>query len=415
MLLPVPDARASALGARPPLRRPRACLVSGTAAGVARHLGWSPTGVRIVFVLLALVWGAGILLYAWLWAFTPWDDADAAARDAGAVGADTKAAGAPSRRVPVAWILTGLSLVALLVAVGIAARNLPAAVVITTGRMWWLPLLLTTALAVGAGVWATFVDAADPARGPRHALVVRLSATGVLGLLLVVQLTTLQQGGLVSFAGALMVIAGIALVHSSTFVDKWRAMSGERVRRIREEQRSEMAAHLHDSVLQTLALIQNRAGASSEVARLARAQERELRAWLYDGDAPADSDLATDLRDYAAALELDYPVRIDVVSAGASTERASGEVAAAAREAMLNAARHAGGEVSVYIEGHTDAVDVFVRDRGPGFDLDAVPDDRLGVRESILGRMRRVGGSATVRPGAGGAGAEVHLRFGGQA
>ena len=92
-----------------------------------------------------------------------------------------------------------------------------------------------------------------------------------------------------------------------------------------------MAAHLHDSVLQTLALIQNRGGASSDVARLARAQERELRAWLYDGDQPADSDLATDLRDYAAALELDYPVRIDVVVAGVSSERASGEIAAAAR------------------------------------------------------------------------------------
>jgi signal transduction histidine kinase len=170
-----------------------------------------------------------------------------------------------------------------------------------------------------------------------------------------------------------------------------------------------MAAHLHDSVLQTLALIQNRAGASSEVARLARAQERELRSWLYDGDTPADSDLPTDLRDFAGALELDYPVRIDVVSAGSSTERASGEVAAAAREAMLNAARHAGGEVSVYIEGSPSSVDVYVRDRGTGFDLDGIPVDRLGVRESIIGRMRRSGGSATVRPTE--AGTEVHLRF----
>jgi len=162
-------------------------------------------------------------------------------------------------------------------------------------------------------------------------------------------------------------------------------------------------------VLQTLALIQNRAGASSEAARLARAQERELRAWLYDGDAPADSDLATDLRDYAGALELDYPARIDVVSAGLSTERASGELAAAAREAMLNAARHAGGEVSVYIEGAVTGVDVFVRDRGQGFDLDEVPGDRLGVRQSIVGRMRRAGGTATVRSDT--TGTEVHLRI----
>ncbi len=161
-----------------------------------------------------------------------------------------------------------------------------------------------------------------------------------------------------------------------------------------------MAAHLHDSVLQTLALIQHRAGASSEVARLARAQERELRSWLFDGDAAADSDVVTDLRDYAAALELDFPVHIEVVSAGASDERASGEVAAAAREAMLNAARHAGGEVSVYIEGSASSIDVYIRDRGPGFDPADALADRLGVRESIVGRMRRAGGSATVRPGA---------------
>ncbi|MFT4211728.1 MAG: PspC domain-containing protein [Microbacterium sp.] len=390
---------------RPPLRRPRECLVSGTASGVATHLGWSPTGVRIVFVLLTLFSGAGVLLYAWLWAFTPWEEA------VPQNGPD--AAGTPSRRVPVAWILFGLS------GAGLAQVGAFAIVLGTrgeaysTGSAWWAALLSTTALAVGAGMWATFIDEDDTARGPRHALVVRLAATGVLALLLVLQLAGLQQGGIVAFAGALVLIAGIMLVHSSVLVERWRELAGERVRRIREEQRSEMAAHLHDSVLQTLALIQNRAGASSEVARLARAQERELRAWLYDGDAPADSDLSTDLRDYAAALEIDYPVRIGVVSAGVSTERASGEVAAAAREAMLNAARHAGGEVSVYIEGTTDTVDVYVRDRGPGFDLDVVPDDRLGVRESILGRMRRAGGSATVRAGAGGVGTEVHLRFGG--
>ncbi|MGP3535781.1 sensor histidine kinase [Microbacterium sp. RD1] len=212
---------------------------------------------------------------------------------------------------------------------------------------------------------------------------------------------------------ALVPLIGIGALYSSTLLERWRDLSRERVRRIRDEQRSEMAAHLHDSVLQTLALIQNRAGASSEVARIARAQERELRSWLYDGDEPADSDLPTDLRDHAAALELDYPVHIEVVAAGTTVERASGELAAASREAMLNAARHAGGDVSVYIEGAGSRVDVFVRDRGPGFDLDAVPPDRLGVRESIIGRVRRAGGAATVGRGVEGAGTEVHLTLGG--
>ncbi|MET0296820.1 MAG: PspC domain-containing protein [Microbacterium sp.] len=385
--------------ARPALRRPRDCVVSGTAAGVAAHLGWSTAGVRAVFVLLTLLWGAGALLYVWIWVLTPWAERDP----------DSAPDAAPSRRAPVAWILTAVSALASVAALAV----LWSAVVVSdysTGT-WAGTVILAGASAVAAGMWATFVDRADPSRGPGHELAVRLSVTGILLVLVVSQVAVMQSAGLVAFLLAVGLLAGIALVYSSTLIEKWRTLAGERTHRIREEQRAEMAAHLHDSVLQTLALIQNRSGASTEVARLARAQERELRAWLYDGDAPADSDLPTDLRDYAGALELDFPVRIDVVSAGLSTERASGDVAAAAREAMLNAARHAGGDVSVYIEGSASAVDVFVRDRGPGFDLGAVPGDRLGVRESIVGRMRRAGGSATVKPGAGGVGTEVQLHF----
>lgn len=386
---------AAPVRARIPLRRSRACAVSGTAEGLAAHLGRRPTAVRAVFVLLTLLWGAGALLYAWIWIFTPWQDGDAA----------------PTRRVPVAWILTaasGLSAVAVLAVFGSAWV---AEASLISNPSWFGWTAVTAALAVAAGMWATFADRGDPARGPRHELSVRLTVTGILVALLLMQLAIMQQTGLVSFVWAIAIIAGIAAVYSSTLIAKWRALSGERVRRIREEQRAEMAAHLHDSVLQTLALIQNRAGASSEAARLARAQERELRSWLYDGDSPADSDLPTDLRDYAGALELDFPVRIDVVSAGLSTERASGEVAAAAREAMLNAARHAGGDVSVYIEGTISGVDVYVRDRGPGFAIADVPGDRLGVRESIIGRLRRIGGTATVEPGVGGVGTQVHLHL----
>ncbi|MFB7884443.1 PspC domain-containing protein [Microbacterium sp. NPDC056057] len=390
---------------RPPLRRPRDCAVSGVSAGLARHLGWPLWVVRGAFVALTVVWGAGALLYAWLWVFVPWDDPRTDAATEAAPVHDV-----PTRRVPVAWLLTGAAIAVALVTVAAIALFGANGVGSTSLPGWVGGVVLATALAVAAGAWATLVDRRDPARGPRHENVVRIVVTVALILLLLTQLSALRQTGVAGFVIALLPIAGILLVYSSILVDRWRELSGERVRRIREEQRAEMAAHLHDSVLQTLALIQNRAGASSEVARLARAQERELRAWLYDGDAPADSDLPTDLRDYAAALELDYPVRIDVVSAGLPAERASGEVAAASREAMLNAARHAGGDVSVYIEGNANAVDVYVRDRGPGFDLDDVPDDRLGIRQSILGRMRRAGGSATIRRGAGG-GTEVHLRF----
>lgn len=375
---------------RQALTRDRDCLVAGVSAGLARHLGVRVWMVRALFIALTMCGGAGILLYAWCWAFTPWADGD----------------GTPSRRVPVAWMLLAPASVGMLIVLfwrggsDWLSGTIPpdAAAVVVFG---------TVGAATGAGLWATLIDRTDTARGPRHTMLVRILSIALLAMLFGLLLT--RPVGSTGVALVLVPLAGILAVLLSTLIPRWRDLAGERVRRIREEQRSEMAAHLHDSVLQTLALIQNRAGASSEAARLARAQERELRAWLYDGDAPADSDLATDLRDYAGGLELDYPVRIEVVSAGLSTERASGELAAAAREAMLNAARHATGEVSVYIEGNATDVDVFVRDRGPGFRLDDVPGDRLGVRESIIGRMRRAGGSGTVRSDE--SGTEVHLRL----
>lgn len=371
---------------RPPLVRDRDCVVAGVSTGLARHLGAPLWTIRALFIALSLCGGAGLLLYAWCWVFMPWAEGD----------------GTPTRRMPVAWMLLVAAVVGALAVlslwIGAAASDYAAVVV-------WS----TTAFATGAGLWATLIDRADTARGPRHAMVVRVLAAVLLAGVFA-QLLIRPVGGV---ALVLLPLAGLLAVLSSTFVHRWRELAGERVRRIREEQRSEMAAHLHDSVLQTLALIQNRAGASSEAARLARAQERELRAWLYDGDAPADSDLPTDLRDYAGALELDYPVRIDVVSAGLSAERASGGLAAAAREAMLNAARHAGGEISVYIEGSVAGVDVFIRDRGSGFTLDDVPSDRLGVRESIIGRMRRSGGAGSVRSDENGTEVHLHLPAGG--
>jgi signal transduction histidine kinase len=384
----------------PPLTRRRDCWVAGVASGLADHLGLPVVVVRIAFAVTAFLGGAGVLLYCWLWAFAPWEDVDAAA-----VPADRSRADRISRRAPVAWILIAAEGAVLLWGVAEVFEG-------GSDRLDRLAPAVVAAIALAAatGAWATLIDRADPDRGPRHEQVVRALAAAMLVVLGLMAPAAPGAG----FAGAMLSVLaaiGVALVYAPSLIAVWRDLTDERVRRIRDEQRSEIAAHLHDSVLQTLALIQNRAGASSEAGRLARAQERELRGWLHGGDAPADSDLATDLRDYAAALELDYPARIDVVAVGMSDERASGDLAAAAREAMLNAARHAGGDVSVYLEGSGRAVDVYVRDRGPGFDPAAVPSDRLGVRESITGRMRRAGGSATVTPGSGGTGTEVHLRF----
>ncbi|GAA1825591.1 ATP-binding protein [Agromyces salentinus] len=375
--------------------RPRACVATGVAAGMAEHLGWPVTVVRLAFAATSLAAGAGLLLYVWLWALTPWAPGDER----------------PTRRAPVAWLLVVASTLSLLGAWVVSAWVLDGD---EGGLRWWFGAVLAgVGLAVASGAWAGFVDRPDPERGPRHELAIRLSATALLAITAVALVfgDVAHEYPVPTFAAALAAVLGIGLVYAPTLVTAWRDLADERTKRIREEQRSEIAAHLHDSVLQTLALIQNRAGASSEVARIARAQERELRDWLFDGDTPADSDLGTDLRDFAAALEIDYPVTIDVVVVGESRERASGEVAAAAREAMLNAARHAGGEVSVYVESSPETVEVFVRDRGEGFELGDVPGDRLGVRQSIIGRMRRAGGSGEVRRGAGGIGTEVRLRF----
>ncbi len=374
----------------PRLARPRDCVATGVAAGLAEHLGWPVALVRLGFVLTSLLGGAGLLLYLWLWALTPWQPGEQA----------------PKRRAPVAWIL----LAAAAVPLGLAAVSGGPP---TGGPAWFWPALAGVGLIVAASAWAGFLDRPDADRGPRHEFAVRIVATVALALVAVVIVfgPAASEAPRPAFAVALAAVAGIALVYAPTLVTRFRELSEERTRRIREEQRSEIAAHLHDSVLQTLALIQNRAGATSEVARIARAQERELREWLFAGDAVPDRDLGAELREVAAVLEIEYPVSVDVVVVGEQRERASGELAAASREAMLNAARHAGGEVSVYVEGRPDAVEVFVRDRGEGFSLEDVPADRLGVRQSIVGRMRRAGGEAEVGRGVGGVGTQVRLRM----
>jgi signal transduction histidine kinase len=235
----------------------------------------------------------------------------------------------------------------------------------------------------------------------------------VLGVLLV----SFASAGLLHLVGvqrnlgeAIGVVAIIAtmlgLLTVPWFVRMARSLSFERSARIREQERAEVAAHLHDSVLQTLALIQKRAGDPREVAGLARRQERELRSWLLarPGDAEEDS-VATALERAAAEVEELHKVPIEVVTVGDRPLNGSLEaMVQAAREAMTNAAKFACSErVDLYAEVEPSRVEVFVRDRGVGFDPNAIPADRRGVRDSIIGRMERHDGRAAVhsRPGEG--------------
>ncbi|WP_432496301.1 sensor histidine kinase [Kineococcus auxinigenes] len=396
-------------GARPRLVRPVAGRrAGGVAAGLAAHLDVPAGRVRVAFAALAVLAGAGLALYAVYWFLVP-DE-----RDAGSGG---------RRADPSAWVLAHRD--ALVGGVLVLAGALAA---LRLGGVDASARVVLPVLVVGAGVvlaWSQ-LDATRRARwvsgaGGGRGAALRVAAGTSLVLLGVVLFLALggdaaALGG--SVLGAVAVLAGVAVVLTPWAVRLWRDLDAERAALAREQERAELAAHVHDSVLQTLALIQRRSTDGVEVARLARAQERDLRRWLYGDHGTAAGTLGAALRAAAAEVEDASGATVEVVLVGdldaLVLERGTSALAQAAREALLNAGRHAGGTVSLYAEalgaGDRRSFEVFVRDRGPGFDLDAVPQDRLGVRESILGRMARAGGSASVRRPADG-GTEVALRL----
>jgi signal transduction histidine kinase len=209
----------------------------------------------------------------------------------------------------------------------------------------------------------------------------------------------------------LVTVAGIALITGPWWLKLVRDLSEERRERIRSEERADIAAHLHDSVLQTLALIQRNAQSPREVARLARSQERELRTKLYGAGIP-NRQVGAAVHAAAAEVEDTYAITVDVVVVGDQVlDTRLDALVAATREAMVNAAKHAGvTTVSVYAEVDGGRAEVFVRDRGIGFDLEAISDDRQGVRGSIIGRLERHHGTATIKSKPGD-GTEVALRM----
>jgi signal transduction histidine kinase len=190
----------------------------------------------------------------------------------------------------------------------------------------------------------------------------------------------------------------------------------ERQARIRAEERADMAARVHDSVLQTLAMIQRSADQPQEVAKLARAQERELRSWLFEGRAPGSfgaegaATLSAGVEQIEREVEAAHGVAVDAVTVGdAPLDEELRALLAAGKEATVNAAKWSGASsVSIYVEVEPKRVSMFVRDRGAGFDSEAVADDRKGIAESIRGRMQRHGGTAVIRS-VPGEGTEVEL------
>lgn len=397
--------------------------LGGVARGLAGHLGLPVIWVRLIFVGLATADGLGALLYAAFWFFVPLGIGGVdAERPPAAVTTEVSPDG---RRRLVARKPDKGQIVALLAMVVVAMAFVGNVNLDGSTKAYVFPALL-----VAAGVALVWRQADNARRARwmavgrrRHTLTLARSAAGVLLVgagvsgIFVLQGSAAHLGAVLQ--AALAVLVGIALLAGPYLVRMTQDLSEERLMRIRAQERAEVAAHVHDSVLHTLTLIQRNAESPSEVRRLARAQERDLRAWLYnpegtgkDEDEEPDT-LAEAVRRSAAEVEDKHGVPIEVVVVGDCPldERLTAQMQAA-REAMVNAAKYGGegGAVQVFAEVEGETVFVSVRDRGPGFDLDSVPDDRMGVRESIIGRMQRNGGTARLRAVPGG-GTEVELEM----
>jgi len=399
---------------RGPIRRSRdERLLAGVAGGLARRLGWDPTVVRVLILMVSLS-GFGVAVYVLAWLLIPAD---------GETEPIASRSLADRRGIALALAFVPVFVIALLIGAALGAS--------------WISSLAVPAIVSAAGlilIWrnadpteqaflhraaAPVLQLAQPADGSGRSR--RLLLRIVAGLALLV-------GGLVvllerhsaratfrPLAGLLLIIAAIVTVVGPWWLRVARDLVVERQARARAEERAELAARVHDSVLQTLALIQRRADQPQEVIQLARAQERELRSWLFDGTGPAavgdqDSTFAAGVRRIQEEVEALHGVTVDAVVVGdCELDDGLRSLLAAGREAAVNAAKWSGAPVlSLFGEVEESSVSLFVRDRGIGFDPSAVPADRKGIAESIRGRMDRSGGTVAIRSSPG-AGTEVAL------
>ena len=397
----------SAPAAMPWRRDPDRGLVAGVAAGIAGRLGIDPIIVRVAFAAASLAGGAGLAAYLLAWALMPAEGGAQAPIERIAARRDT-------------WLVVS----------GMVCLALAALLLLREWGLWFSDQFVVPVSLVAAGgalIWRQSQAPPDEREAPpaertaRAVPALRLPADAqgraLVGVALVV------GGGLVFLwlnhalapardvlLAVVVVVIAFTLILAPWWVRLVRGLADERAERIRSQERAEVAAHLHDSVLQTLALMQRRVDDPREVAALARRQERELRAWLNGRRVPGELTVAGSLEAAAADVEEAHGVPVEVVAVGDAPLDKRGEaLVAAAREALVNAAKFAGaGPVALYAEVAPERIEVFVRDRGPGFDPARVPADRRGVRESIVGRMERHGGRAVVHTALG-EGTEIEL------
>lgn len=399
---------AQAIGTRARLHRSRRNrIVGGVAGGIGEHLGIDASAVRIAFVLLSLAAGFGLVVYLLVWIVAPLEAASEPMQ--------------PARRLPRPPPRAVLGSV--LVVGGVIALLWTFGFWFGAGLAW--PAVLA---AIGFAVlWARdpgerrarldFASFGTPVQAVLSGRVspVRVAIGAVLilgGMAILLAVTTSFEAATSVVLAVIVTVGGLVLLAGPWMWNMGRTLMDERSSRIRSEERAEMAAHLHDSVLQTLALIQ-RARAPREMATLARTQERELRAWLYGRTPSVRGGRLRDAIDaMASRIERRHQVRVETVVVGeAELDERVRALVAASTEAALNAAKHSGAlEVSVYVEAEAGVITAFVRDQGRGFKPAEVPEDRRGIDESIVARMTRHGGTAEInsRPRRG---TEVILRL----
>ncbi len=389
------------------VRREDGRLVAGVAAGLGDALGVSANVVRCGFLVLTLAGGLGAVLYGAGWLLMRSGDPDL-----------------PRRRTDVISTIAFSAIVLGLLILVRVVGFWPGDVIVWPLAIAMIGLALLSMRPPESAPeppdWPVLerlppetADAVGVLFGTRRGSLARMIAGGVC---IVAGLATFfvsvdswraLQGGVI---GAVVVVVGGALIIGPGVWELFSQLMRERRERIRSDERAEVAAHLHDSVLQTLALVQRRADDPREVVRLARMQERELRAWLLSGDEPSgtagrsDDSVGAALDALAAEIETEHGVPVEVVRVRDCPAAGLQPLLLAAREAIVNAVRHSGAPaVSVYLEVEPQTVSIFVRDRGTGFDPGAVAPDRRGISGSIVDRLARAGGAAQVRsvPGEG--------------
>ena len=395
-------------------------MLGGVCTGLARHLGWPVMVIRAGFVALLIFQFLGVIAYGALWLLLPPESTTAAPGLEAASRNGLRGPARPRRRVDwgmlVALVAFGSGLLWLVQSSGFGVSQQlfwPVAFACAGAALVWRQADSAQQKKwreeAGGKVWlAPFV-----ARGGWPALVRVIVGLGLVGAAFGIVLA--QEGHIDQLpevmAMTTLALAGLAVVLAPWLHRSRAALNQARAEKVRADARADMAAHLHDSVLQTLALIQRHADDPKAVSQLARRQERELRSWLYEEELP-ESTLKAALTAAAAEVEDERGVPVDVVVVGdCDTSDQVQALVRAVREALVNAAKHSGADkIDVYAEVDDDRVEVFVRDRGQGFDLDGVGEDRMGVKGSILDRMERHGGKASIRSRPG-EGTEVRLEI----